>query len=45
MFRCTNRKYNITTKLSQNLKWVISIHGETITKLLKKKMLQNKKKR
>jgi len=29
-FRCTNRKCNITAKVSQNLKFVISIHGDHI---------------
>jgi len=27
-FRCTNRKCNITAKVSQNLKFVISINGD-----------------
>lgn len=30
IFRCTNRKCNITAKVSQNLKFVISIHGDHI---------------
>jgi len=27
-FRCTYRGYKITVKITQNLKFVISIHGE-----------------
>jgi len=30
IFRCTNRKIDITAKVSQNLKFVISIYGDHI---------------